>query len=155
MIIVLILMLVGIGAVIVTRQGQKSPLLEQARMQATQQAKPTALEEARRVEAEAQKAKPMAMDEAKKLQEAAELQAALGGLIAQAKSLLESGEYQEAIDTAKNILSQDANNTEAISILETATARLNELVQQQEPALMSDVPKGALNVLTTGVDIPQ
>lgn len=167
MIIVLVLILVAAGAFIINNQNQKAAQLEQMQLREAEEAKniearqarQRALEEARRVEAEAQRAKQAALEEAKKLEEAAkqqdaELQTKIGGLIAQAKSLLDGGKYQEAIDMAKNILSQDANNSEAKSILETAMAKLKEMAQEQATSLIKEDPKKALGVVTSGVTIP-
>ena len=55
------------------------------------------------------------------------------------------------IDIAKNILSQDANNTEAQSILEIAMAKLKDFAQQQAVSTITDDPAQALEGLTSGL----
>ena len=171
---VLILALAGAGAFIYTRQNQQAAQLEQQiqlkkaaeaksiaapqekQRALAEQAKQKALEEAKKIEAEAQKAKQIAMEEAQKAEEAAkqkaaELQTMLSGLIAQAKAFLDSGKFQEAIDMAKNILSQDPNNPEAKSILDQAMAKLKEVAQEKAASLITEDSSKALGPLTTGL----
>ncbi len=143
MIILSVLVLAVVGTIIYTQQQQKTE--EQRQMQLK------AAEEANKLAAEAQKA----INEAKMAEEAAKaLQTKINELVFQAKTLLESGEHQKAIDIAKNILSQDADNGQAKSILETAMAKLKEIAQKQTEALTEQAPQKVLENLNTGLNIP-
>ena len=167
--IVLVLLLIGGGAFYVNKQNQEAAQLEQtqlleaqqakqktlaeeAKRAAAKQAKQRALEVARKAEAEAQKAKQLAAQAAEK--SAAELQSKISGLVAQAKSSLEGGDYQGAIDSAKSVLSQDAGNAEAKSILETAMAKIKDFVKEQALSNVNEDPAQALESLTSGVKLP-
>lgn len=174
-IIILILVLVGAGVIIITKQNQKNTqlkqeqLLKEARISkqkslaieakriAVEQAKLKALEVAREAEAEAQRVKQAALEEVKRLEEAGkkeaeELQSKISGLIAQGRSLLESGNYQQAADLAKNILNLDVDNSQAKLILDTAIAKIEEVVQQQAAPLVKEEPKKDLGALTADLD---
>jgi len=153
-VIILILVLVVSGVYIVTQQAKKAA--EQKVMQ-------KAAEEANRLAAEARKAlyeaelvKQRAIAEAKRAEElarqkAAVLQARLSALTEKAKILLNDGKFQEAIDTAKSILSQDADHAQAKSILETAATKLQDFVQQQAGVLQENGKK-TLESLTTSLN---
>jgi uncharacterized protein HemX len=128
MIVLVVLVLAIAGTLIVTQQNEKAAQQKQAQLKAA--------EEANRLAAEAQQA----INEAKRLeqiakQEAEALKNKIAGQIAQAKSQIDGGQYQQAIDTAKNVLSYDAENSDAKEILELAMAKLKEIAQQQINAL--------------------
>jgi len=130
--------------------------IEQARLQAiaAEKAKQQAILEAQQAEAEVERMKQQSLEEARKAQEAARreaaaLQAAISNLTTQAQSLLDDGQYQQAIDIAKNALSSDPGNPIAKSIIEKATVMLNEAVQEKAGALMGDA-KGAVEGLGAG-----
>ncbi len=104
---------------------------------AAQKAKQEALEKARIAEAEAQKAQEMAVEAVK--QKAAEIQAKINEYVAQATALLDSAEYQKAIDVAQEILNLDPNSPEANSIIEQATAKLKEMAGEKIEALTGGI----------------
>jgi len=146
-IILSILVLAIVGTIVVTQKNQKAAELRQMQLKAA--------EKANKLAAEAQKA----INEAKMAEEAAKqaaeaLKAKMNGLVVQAKSLLEDNKYQEAINIAKNILSQDANNADAKSILETAMAKLKEIAQQQAEALTKQEAQKTLENLGAGLTVP-
>ena len=116
------------------QQAKQKALEETARIEAeAQRAKQEALEKARRAEAEAQKAKETAQEAVK--QKAAEIQTKINTLVAQATALLDSGEYQRAIDIAQQILSLDPNSVEANLIIEKA----KKVAEQQVEAITEKV----------------
>jgi len=134
-VIVLVVIIAAIaGTLIIRQQNEKAAQQRKAQLKIA--------EEANRLAAEAQKA----LNEAKKLeeiarQEAETLSKQLAVYISEAKSSLNGGQYQQAIDTAKNILSQDAENSEARVILETAVVKLKEIAQQQITTLTKQKPQ--------------
>ena len=127
--IVVIVLIVATGATLVAiQQNEKAAQEKQAQLKIA--------EDANRLAAEAQKA----IDEAKRIeeiarQEAEALSTQIATYVLEAKSLLDAGQHQQAIDAAKNVLGQDANNAEAKVILKTAMAQLKEIAQQQIDAL--------------------
>lgn len=52
-------------------------------------------------------------------------------LVAQAKQLLDSGKFEEAIAAAQKVLSIDPNNIDAQNIIETAKAKIQEMAKQK------------------------
>jgi len=134
-VIVLIVIVAAIaGTLIVKQQNEKAAQLREIQLKTA--------EDANKLAAEAQKA----INEAKRLEEIAKKEAeALERQIAKyvydATTLLNAGQYQQAIDAAKNILSNDANNSDAKAILETAMTKLNEIAQQKINALTKQEPK--------------
>lgn len=134
-VIILIVLIAAIaGTLIVKQQNKKAVQQREAQLRIA--------EEANRLAAEAQKA----ITEAKKLEEIARQEAeALKQKIAtyafEARTLLNNGQYQQAIDAAKNILSADVNNADAKSILETAMVKLKEIAQEKINALTKQEPK--------------
>lgn len=134
-VIILIVLIAAIaGTLIVKQQNKKAVQQREAQLRIA--------EEANRLAAEAQKA----ITEAKKLEEIARQEAeALKQKIAtyafEARTLLNNGQYQQAIDAAKNILSNDVNNSDAKSILETAVVKLKEIAQEKINALTKQEPK--------------
>ena len=101
-----------------------------------QRAKLQALEAAQKAEAEAQRIKQQALEEARRMEEAARreaeaVKAKINGLVAQAQSLLDSGQYQNALNLATSILSQDANNAAAQSIVAQAREKLKGVNPQE------------------------
>lgn len=134
-VIILIVLIAAIaGTLIVKQQNKKAVQQREAQLRIA--------EEANKLAAEAQKA----ITEAKKLEEIARQEAeALKQKIAtyafEARTLLNNGQYQQAIDAAKNILSNDVNNSDAKSILETAVVKLKEIAQEKINALTKQEPK--------------
>lgn len=153
LILVFIVILVVAGAIAVIQQQQSTNQIEQmakeleaqrTRQEITRadQAKQQALERATRAEAAVERIKQQTLQEARKIEEAAKQRAEefINGLLAQAQSALNNGQYQEAVNLAQNILSQDPNNLQARSIMETAKSKLTEIIQQQEPISDSALP---------------
>jgi len=138
--------------VVADAQAAKQKALEETRRieAEAQRAKQAALETARRAEAEAQKAKAMAAEAIK--EKAAEIQSKINELVAQATALLDSAEYQSAINIAQGILKLDPNSTEAKLIIEQATTKLKEMAGEKVKALtggaqeQSEVPVSSLPV---------
>ncbi len=154
MVVLLVFLLVLVGIIIIGKQREQAIQVEEMEVKAAnelrrvvaeaQAAKQKALEETRRIEAEAQRAKQAALEtarraeaEAQKAKEeaatavkekAAEIQAKINDLVAQAKALLDSGDFQKAIDLAKEILGLDPNSTEANVIIQAATAAAEQKV---------------------------
>lgn len=174
-VVLLIFLLVLVGIIIIGKQREQAIQLEQMEMKAAnelrrvaaeaQKARERALEETRRIEAEAQRAKQAALEQARKAEEeaqrakeaaaeaikekAAEIQAKINELVAQATALLDSGEFQKAIDVAQEILGLDPNSTEAKEIIEKATAAAEQAVgnmieavqEQAEAPAVPEVPE--------------
>ena len=161
MIVLLVFLLVLVGIIIIGKQREQAIQLEQMEIKAAnelrrvvaeaQKARQKALEETRRIEAEAQRAKQAALEEARRAeadaqrakemaeeavrQRATEIQTKINELIAQARALLDSAEYQKAIDVAEEILGLDPDSTEAKSIIERAKG----LAAQQVESLIKGV----------------
>lgn len=161
-VLILIFILVLVGIIVIAKQREQAANIEQMETQAAnelrrlaaeaQAAKQKALEETNRIEAEAQLAKQKALDEARRAeaeaqearqlaqeavrQKAEEIQGMVDSLVTQATSMLDAGQYQQAIDIAKKILADDPNNPDAKSIIERATAMLKEAAQEKADALM-------------------
>lgn len=127
-IIIIVLVVATVGTILAIQQGEKSA---QERLTQLKIA-----EDAQRLVLEAQRA----INEAKRVErisreEAEVLKAQIATYILEAKSLLDAGQFQQAIDAAKNVLGQDSNNAEAKVILETAMVKLKEIAQRQIDAL--------------------
>ena len=60
-------------------------------------------------------------------------------LLAQAKELVNSGKFDEAIAMAQKVLSMDPNNIDAKNIIETAKAKLAAMAQQKAGELKNDL----------------
>lgn len=60
-------------------------------------------------------------------------------LVAQAKEMLDSGKFNEAINLAQQVLNMDPNNVDAKNILEVAKARLAATVQEKAGDLQDNV----------------
>ena len=159
--VLLVFLLVLVGIIIIGKQREQAIQLEQIEIKAAnelrrvaaeaQKAKQRALEETRKIEAEAQRAKREALERARRAeaeaqkaremaeetvrQKAAEIQAKINELVAQATALLDSAEYQKAIDVAQKIFDLDPNSSEAKSIIEKTTAKLKEIAAQQVEAV--------------------
>lgn len=173
-VLIIIVILVVVGAIIIIQQQQSINQVEQMEAQAledirrveiekkrlqvvhAEKEKQLALEAARKAEAEAQRVKQQALEGARRIEEAAknkveELKAKVNQLVVQAQSLLDSGKFQDAINAAQSILSLDANNVSAKSIIDQAKAKLQEAVQQQAETLK----QGAQEVLEgLGATVP-
>ena len=127
-IILLVLVAAIVGTLIVRQQSKQAAQKRHHQLKTA--------ENANRLAAEAQKA----INDAKRLEEIARqeteiLKKKIATRIFEAKSLLDDDNYQKAIDTAKNVFTLDADNTEAKMILESAMAKLKEIAQQQIDAL--------------------
>ncbi len=127
-IIIIVLVVATAGTILAIRQGEKSAQERLTQLKIT--------EDAQRLVAEAQRA----INEAKRVEriareEAEALKAQIATYILEAKSLLDAGQFQQAIDAAKNVLGQDSNNAEAKVILETAMVKLKEIAQRHINAL--------------------
>ncbi|OGX38371.1 MAG: hypothetical protein A3C36_06250 [Omnitrophica WOR_2 bacterium RIFCSPHIGHO2_02_FULL_52_10] len=143
-VLIFVIILVVFGAVVIIQQQKSLNQVDQMEIQAMQdvheteveRAKQAAIEAARQAEAKAQEALQNTLEQARLAEEAArqkaeELKAKIVGLVAQAQALLDSGQFQQAIDLARTILGEDPNNLNAQSIIERATAKLAEAAQQQ------------------------
>jgi len=174
-VVLLVFFLVLIGIIIIGKQREQATQLEQVEIKAAnelrrvaadaQQAKQKALEETRRIEAEAQRAKQEALEKARRAeaeaqkaketaeeavrQKATEIQGKINALVAQATTLLDSGEYQRAIDVAQQILGLDPNSTEANSIIE----RAKKVAEQQVEAITEGVQE-KLEAPVTDLAVP-
>jgi colicin import membrane protein len=161
-IIILIFFLVIIGIILIGKQQEQDLQLRQVEQTATQelknlaaqaqQVKTAAIQEAQKAKEEAMKAEQMALERAKqaeaealKAKQAAEaaaqkaseeVKAKVSQLIAEAQALLDGGQFQAAIDMAKQVLADDPNNLDAQSIIEKATAKLKEAASQGVQNLM-------------------
>lgn len=127
-IIIIVLVVATVGTILAIQQGEKSAQKRLTQLKIA--------EDAQRLVAEAQRA----INEAKRVEriareEADALKAQIATYILEAKSLLDAGQFQQAIDAAKNVLGQDSNNAEAKVILETAMVKLKEIAQRQIDAL--------------------
>lgn len=127
-IIIIVLIVATVGTILAIQQGEKSAQKRLTQLKIA--------EDAQRLVAEAQRA----INEAKRVEqiareEAGVLKAQIATYILEAKSLLDAGQFQQAIDAAKNVLGQDSNNAEAKVILETAMVKLKEIAQRQIDAL--------------------
>ncbi len=162
----LVFLLVLVGIIIIGKQREQAIQLEKLEVKAAnelrrvaaeaEKAKVKAQEEMRRIEMEAQRAKQEALEKARKAGEeariakemaeqavkekAAEIQAKINEFVAQATTLLDSAEYQKAIDVAQEILGLDPNSDEAKSIVEQATAKIKEAVGEKIGALKEEIP---------------
>jgi membrane protein involved in colicin uptake len=169
MVVLLIFLLVLVGIIIIGKQREEAIRIEQVERKAAnelrrvaaeaQKARQRALEETRRIEAEAQRAKQEALEKARRAEEeaqkakemaeetvkqkAAEIQADINDLVAQATAFLDSGEYQKAIDIAQKILGLDPSSSEANSIIERATAMLKEVTGEAAETLTEDLEVSA------------
>lgn len=80
--------------------------------------------------------------------EVAAAQSQIQELISKAQTSLQSGNYEEAIQFAQQILSQfDANSTEAKDIIAKAKAKIQELAQQK----INDLKNAATNEVSGGL----
>lgn len=166
-VVLLVFLLVLIGIIIIGKQREQAMQLEQLETKAAnelrrvaseaEKARQRAQEETRRIEMEAQRAKQEALEKARRAEEqaqrakeeaaeavrqkAAEIQAKINELVAQATALLDSGEYQKAIDIAQKILGLDPSSAEANSIIEKAKAMMAEMVGEQVQAVAEEVPE--------------
>jgi tetratricopeptide (TPR) repeat protein len=143
-VLIFVIILVVFGAVVIIQQQKSQDQVDQKEIQAMQEvhkaevgmAKQAAIDAARQAEAQAQAALQNTLDQARMAEvevrkKADELQAKIVGLVSQAQALLDSGQFQQAIDLAKTILGEDPNNLNAQSIIDRATAKLAEAAQQQ------------------------
>ena len=148
-IIILIVLIVAIaGTLVVKEQNKKIAQQRQAQLKAA--------EEANQLAAEAQQA----INEARRLeaiakQEAKAFKQQIAARVSQAESLLNAGEYQLAIDAAKNILGNDVNNADAKTILETAVIKLKEIAQQKIDGLTKQAPKKIIEDTNLVPSIPE
>jgi hypothetical protein len=167
MVILLVFLLVLVGIIIVGKQREQAIQLEQVETKAAnelrriaaeaEQARENAQEEMRRIEAEAQRAKQEALEKARMVEaeaqkakemaeetvreKAAEIQAKINELVAQATALLDSADYQRAIDVAQQIFMLDPNSTEAGSIIARAKAAAEQAIEtMMEKNQEVDVP---------------
>ena len=175
MVVLLVFLLVLVGIIIIGKQREQATQIEQMEIKSAnelrrvaveaKEAKQKALEETRRIEAEAQRAKREALEKARRAeaeaqkakemaeetvkQKAAEIQAKINELVTQATALLDSAEYQKAIDVAQKILNLDPNSPEANLIIEKA----KKVAEQQVEAITEGVQE-KLEVPVTDLAVP-
>jgi hypothetical protein len=150
-ILIFIIILVIFGAVVIIQQQKSMNQVEQMERQAiekvheaeVEQAKQMALEAVQHVETRTQEVLQNALSEVKRVGEEARekaegLKAKIVGLVAQAQSLLDGGQFQQAIDLANTILGEDPGNMQAQSIIKQATAKLQEAAQRQSEAIAAE-----------------
>lgn len=127
-IVLLVIIAAIVGALVVRQQSEQVALKRHHQLKST--------EKANRLAAEAQKA----INDAKRIKEIARKKAEtlskkIANRVFEAKSLLDDGSYQKAINAAKSVFALDSDNTEAKMILESAMIKLKEIAQQQIDAL--------------------
>ena len=178
-VVLLVFLLVLVGIIIIGKQREQAIQLEQLEIKAAnelrrvaaeaQKARQRAQEETRRIEAEAQRAKREVLERAKRAEaeaqkareraeeavrrKAAEIQIKINGFVTQATALLDSAEYQKAIDVAQKIFDLDPNSSEANSIVERATAELKEAAARQVGAVVEEVQE-KLEVPVADIAVP-
>jgi len=133
-VLIIVIIVATIGTLVAIQQGDKAAQERLVQLRIA--------EKANRLAAEAQRA----IAEAKKVeeidrQEAEVFNTQMATYVFEAKSLLDAGQFQQAIDAAKNVLGQDAQNAEAKVILNTAVVKLQEIAQQQIDALTKQEPQ--------------
>jgi len=134
-IIMIVIVVATIGTILAIQKGEQAANKRLSQLKIAENANRLAAE-AKRAIVEAQQA----IAEAKRVeiiarQKAETLRAQIAIYILEAKSLLDAGQYKQAINAAKNVLGQDSNNAEAKVILEIAMVKLKEIAQQQIDAL--------------------
>ena len=133
-IIIIVLVVATVGTILAIRQGDKAAQKRLVQLKI--------VEDAQRLAADAQRA----INEAKRVEriareEAEALKTQIATYILEAKTLLDAGQFQQAINAAKNVLGQDSNNAEAKVILETAMVKLKEIAQRHIDALTKQKPQ--------------
>jgi len=133
-VIIIVIIVATVATLVTIQQGEKAAQERLTQLKIAEDANRLAAEalgvinEAKRIEEIAR-------------QEAEALNAQIATYVFEAKSLLDAGQFQQAIDAAKNILAQDAQNAEAKVILESAMVKLKEIAQQQINALTKQEPQ--------------
>lgn len=175
-VVLLIFLLVLVGIIIIGKQREQTIQVEEMEIKAAnelrrvvaeaQAAKQKALEETRRIEAEAQRAKQAVLEAARRAEavaqkakeeaetavkeKAAEIQAKINELVAQATALLESADYQKAIDIAQEILGLDPNSAEANSIIEKAMSAAEAQVGSKIGEAQENIEVPAVDLAVPG-----
>lgn len=175
-VVLLVFLLILAGIIIIGKQREQAIQLEEMEVKAAnelrrvvaeaQAAKQKALEETRRIEAEAQRAKQAVLEEARRAEaeaqkakeeaataikeKAAEIQAKINELVAQATALLESSDYQKAIDIAQEILGLDPNSAEANPIIEKAMAAAEAQVGAKIEEAQENIEVPAVDLAVPG-----
>ena len=167
-VLIFVIILVVFGAVVIIQQQKSMEQVGQIEIQAmkevhkaeVEQAKQAGLEAAHQAEAKVQEVLQNTLDQARMAEEEArkkaeELKAKIVGLVAQAQALLDSGQFQQAIDLARTIIGEDPNNISAKSIIDQATAKLAEAAQQQIQAVVPAVQNAVQEAVPALPNTPQ
>jgi len=147
-VISIIIVVATAGTLIAIRQGENAAQERLGQLKIAENANRLALE-AQKAIIDAKRVEEIARREAEALN------AQIAGYVLEAKSLLDLGQFQQAIDAAKNVLSQDAANAEAKVILKTAMVKLQEIAQQQINALTKQKPQKMVEDSDLAPSIPK